>query len=122
MLARGQGKIVFTASMLSFQGGLLVTPYAASKSGVAGLARAFINEWASREKSVYGLALGYVATNLTEALRADSVRSEEILERIPEGHLVPPSDFGGPLVFICSQAANYIHGAILTVDGGWLAR
>jgi 2-deoxy-D-gluconate 3-dehydrogenase len=108
--------------MLSFQGGLYVAPYTASKSGIAGLVRAFSNEWAGRGVNVNGLAPGYIATEVTEALREDPVRSRQVLERIPAGRWGDPADIGGPLVFLCSSAADYLHGSILTVDGGWLAR
>lgn len=122
MLARKRGKVVFTASMLSFQGGLYVLPYTAAKSGIAGLVRAFSNEWAPRGVNVNGIAPGYVATEITAALRSDPMRSRQILERIPAGRWSEPEDLAEPLVFLCSSGADYLHGSILTVDGGWLGR
>lgn len=122
MVERGSGKIVFTASLLSFQGGITVPGYAASKSGVARLVMAFANEWASQGVNVNGIAPGYVATENTSALRADPVRSKAILERIPAGRWGTPEDFGGPVVFLASEAASYVNGSIITVDGGWMGR
>ena len=122
MVERGSGKIVFTASLLSFQGGITVPGYAASKSGVARLVMAFANEWASQGVNVNGIAPGYVATENTSALRADPVRSKAILERIPAGRWGTPEDFGGPVVFLASEAASYLNGSIITVDGGWMGR
>ncbi|WP_372394733.1 2-dehydro-3-deoxy-D-gluconate 5-dehydrogenase KduD [Azospirillum sp. HJ39] len=117
-----KGKIVNIASMLSFQGGIRVPSYTASKSGVAGITRLLACEWASKGINVNAIAPGYVATNNTAALRADENRSAEILGRIPAGRWSLPSDIGGPAVFLSSDAADYIHGTILPVDGGWLAR
>jgi 2-deoxy-D-gluconate 3-dehydrogenase len=122
MVERGSGKVVFTASLLSFQGGITVPGYAASKSGVARLIMAFANEWASKGVNVNGLAPGYIATENTSALRADPVRSKAILERIPAGRWGTPADFGGPCVFLASAASDYMNGSIVTVDGGWMGR
>lgn len=122
MLERKSGKIIFTCSLLSFQGGINVPGYTASKSAVAGLVKAFANEWASKGINVNGIAPGYVATNNTKALREDTVRNKSILDRIPAGRWGEPNDFKGPVVFLCSSASNYVHGEILTVDGGWMGR
>lgn len=122
MIARGSGKIVFTCSLLSFQGGINVPGYTASKSAVAGLVKAFSNEWASKGVNVNGIAPGYIATNNTAALRADPDRSTSILERIPAGRWGEPEDFKGPIVFLASEASAYVNGTILTVDGGWMGR
>ena len=117
-----KGKIINIASMLSFQGGIRVPSYTASKSGVAGITKLLACEWAGKGINVNAIAPGYVATNNTAALRADENRSAEILGRIPAGRWSVPSDIGGPAVFLASDAADYIHGTILPVDGGWLAR
>ncbi|MDE2829681.1 MAG: SDR family oxidoreductase [Gemmatimonadota bacterium] len=122
MVARGYGKIVFTASLLSFQGGITVPGYAAAKGGIATLTMALSNEWAGEGVNVNAIAPGYIATDNTEALRSDSVRSEQILARIPQGRWGQPDDLKGACVFLCSDAANYVNGAILTVDGGWMGR
>jgi 2-deoxy-D-gluconate 3-dehydrogenase len=122
MLDRGHGKIIFTASLLSFQGGINVPSYAAAKSGVAGLTRALANEWASRGVNVNAIAPGYVATDNTRALRDDPARNAAILDRIPAGRWADPEDFAGAAVFLASRASDYIHGAIISVDGGWLGR
>jgi len=122
MVARGKGKIVFTASLLTFQGGILVPSYAASKGGVGQLTMALANEWASKGVNVNAIAPGYIATDNTAALRADPARSEAILARIPAGRWGVPDDLKGAMVFLCSEVANYVHGAILPVDGGWLGR
>ncbi|WP_144720101.1 SDR family oxidoreductase [Agrococcus jejuensis] len=122
MLERGHGRIIFTASLLTFQGGINVPGYAAAKSGVAGLVHALSNEWASRGVTVNGIAPGYIATDNTEALRDDPDRSAAILERIPAGRWGRADDLGGATVFLASPAAAYVTGAILPVDGGWLAR
>ena len=122
MIARGSGKILFTCSLLSFQGGINVPGYTASKSAVAGLVKAFANEWASSGVNVNGIAPGYIATDNTTALRADPVRSKSILDRIPAGRWGEPEDFKGPAVFLCSEAASYVNGTVLLVDGGWMAR
>ncbi len=116
------GKIVNICSMLSFQGGIRVPSYTASKSGLAGLTRLLACEWASKGINVNGIAPGYFATNNTEALRADETRNRDILARIPAGRWGDPSDLKGAAVFLSSDAAAYVHGAILPVDGGWLAR
>jgi 2-dehydro-3-deoxy-D-gluconate 5-dehydrogenase len=120
--AKRHGKIVNIASMLSFQGGIRVAPYASSKSGLAGLTRALANEWAPLGINVNGIAPGYVWTNNTTALRNDETRSREILARIPAGRWGQPEEIAGAAVFLASAAADYVHGAILPVDGGWLAR
>ena len=122
MLERGHGKIVFTASLLSFQGGINVPGYTAAKSGIAGLVKALANEWTSRGITVNGIAPGYIATDNTAALRADPDRSRAILERIPAGRWGKPDDLAGATVFLASSAADYVSGIILPVDGGWLGR
>ena len=122
MVGKGAGKVINIASMLSFQGGVRVASYAASKSGIAGLTRLLANEWAAKGINVNAIAPGYFSTNNTEALRADESRNRSILERIPAGRWGQPSDLGGAAVFLASAASNYVHGAILPVDGGWLAR
>ncbi|MEN6413071.1 MAG: 2-dehydro-3-deoxy-D-gluconate 5-dehydrogenase KduD [Veillonellales bacterium] len=116
------GKIINIASMLSFQGGIRVPSYTASKSGVMGVTRLLANEWAKYNINVNGIAPGYMATDNTAPLRADAVRSAEILERIPAGRWGTPEDLGGPVVFLASQASDYVNGYTLAVDGGWLAR
>ncbi|WP_143305069.1 SDR family oxidoreductase [Chitinophaga vietnamensis] len=122
MLARGKGKIIFTASLLTFQGGINVPGYAASKGAVGSLVKAFANEWASKGVNVNAIAPGYIATDNTAALRADQQRSTSILERIPAGRWGEPEDFAGPVIFLASRASDYVHGTILTVDGGWMGR
>lgn len=122
MIERGYGKIIFTCSLLSFQGGINVPGYAASKGALASLVKALANEWASKGVNVNGIAPGYIATDNTEALRNDPERSKSILDRIPAGRWGEPEDFKGPAVFLASDAANYVHGTILTVDGGWMGR
>lgn len=122
MLKQGSGKIVNIASMLSFQGGILVPSYTASKSGIAGITRLLANEWSNQGINVNAIAPGYMSTDNTAALRADPNRSQSILARIPAGRWGEPSDLQGAVVFLCSQAANYLHGVILPVDGGWLTR
>jgi 2-deoxy-D-gluconate 3-dehydrogenase len=122
MLARGAGKIINIASMLSFQGGIRVAAYTASKSAVAGITRALANEWAGKGLNVNAIAPGYVATRNTQALRDDEIRSREILARIPQGRWATPEDIGGAAVFLSSAASDYVNGVILPVDGGWLAR
>ncbi|MGS0939715.1 2-dehydro-3-deoxy-D-gluconate 5-dehydrogenase KduD [Pseudomonas luteola] len=116
------GKIINIASMLSFQGGIRVPSYTASKSGVMGLTKALANEWAKHGINVNGIAPGYMATNNTAALRADEQRNAEILGRIPAGRWGEPIDLAGPVVFLASSASDYVHGHTLAVDGGWLAR
>lgn len=122
MVARGDGKIVFTASMLTFQGGITVPGYAASKGGIGQLTKALANEWASRGVNVNAIAPGYIATDNTAALQADATRNRTILERIPAGRWGKPEDLGGAVVFLCSPAGAYMHGTVLPVDGGWLGR
>lgn len=123
VLARGgTGKIVNIASLLSFQGGIRVPSYTASKHGVAGLTKLLANEWAAKGINVNAIAPGYIETANTAALRADADRNRQILERIPAGRWGKPEDIAGTAVFLCSPAADYIHGSILNVDGGWLAR
>jgi 2-deoxy-D-gluconate 3-dehydrogenase len=122
MLERRQGKIIFIASLLSFQGGITVPGYAASKSGVAALTKAFANEWAGSHVNVNAIAPGYMATDNTQALREDPVRSKGILERIPAGRWGRPDDLAGAAVFLASAASDYVHGTVITVDGGWMAR
>ncbi|MDG5496660.1 2-dehydro-3-deoxy-D-gluconate 5-dehydrogenase KduD [Niveispirillum sp. BGYR6] len=122
MLTRGSGKIINIASMLSFQGGIRVPSYTASKSGVAGLTKLLANEWAGKGINVNAIAPGYFATNNTEALRADENRNRDILARIPAGRWGEPDDLGGAAVFLASRAADYVQGHVLAVDGGWLAR
>jgi 2-dehydro-3-deoxy-D-gluconate 5-dehydrogenase len=122
MLARGSGKIINIASLLSFQGGIRVPSYAAAKSGVAGVTRAMANELAPKGIQVNAIAPGYIATNNTAALQADETRNRQILERIPSGRWGRPEDIAGAAVFLASPAADYITGHILAVDGGWLAR
>ena len=116
------GKIINIASMLSFQGGIRVASYTASKSGLLGLTRLLANEWAARGINVNAIAPGYFETNNTEALRADETRNRSILDRIPAARWGRPADLGGAAVFLASDAAAYVHGAVLPVDGGWLAR
>ncbi len=122
MIAQGSGKIIFTASLLSFQGGINVPGYAASKGGIARLTMALANEWASKGVNVNAIAPGYISTDNTTALREDKDRSASILGRIPAGRWGEPEDFKGPVVFLASEASNYVHGTILTVDGGWMGR
>ena len=122
MIERGSGKVIFTASLLTFQGGITVPGYAASKGGIGQLTMAFANEWAGKGVNVNAIAPGYIATDNTEALRNDPVRSEQILARIPAGRWGDPDDFKGPVVFLASDAAEYVHGATLLVDGGWMGR
>jgi 2-dehydro-3-deoxy-D-gluconate 5-dehydrogenase len=122
MIKNGSGKIIFTASLLTFQGGINVPGYAASKGAIGSLVKAFANEWASKGINVNGIAPGYIATDNTEALRNDPERSASILGRIPSGRWGEPEDFKGPTVFLASEMSNYIQGTILTVDGGWMGR
>ena len=116
------GKILNIASLLSFQGGILVPAYAAAKGGVAQLTKALSNEWAAKNINVNAIAPGYMATDNTAALRDDPVRSRQILERIPTGRWGKPEDLAGAAIFLCSAASDYVHGHVLVVDGGWLAR
>ncbi|MFN3589214.1 MAG: SDR family oxidoreductase [Spirosomataceae bacterium] len=122
MIERGAGKIIFTASLLSFQGGILVPGYAASKGAIQSIVKSFANEWADKGVHVNAIAPGYIATDNTEALRNDPERSKSILARIPAGRWGIPEDFAGPIVFLASDASNYIHGTTLLVDGGWMGR
>lgn len=122
MVEQGSGKIIFVASMLSFQGGINVPGYAASKGGVAQLTKALANEWASHGVNVNAVAPGYIATDNTQALWQDETRSQQILERIPAGRWGTPDDVAGAFVFLASSASDYVHGIVLPVDGGWLAR
>lgn len=122
MISKGGGKIIFTCSLLSFQGGINVPGYAASKGALASLVKALANEWASRNINVNGIAPGYIATDNTEALRNDPERSTSILSRIPSGRWGEAEDFKGPAVFLASDAGAYVQGTILTVDGGWMGR
>jgi len=122
MLKQGGGKIINIASMLSFQGGIIVPSYTAAKSGVAGITRALANEWAKHHINVNAIAPGYMATDNTAALRADPVRSASILDRIPAGRWGAPDDLKGIAVLLASSASDYMNGAIVPVDGGWLAR
>jgi 2-dehydro-3-deoxy-D-gluconate 5-dehydrogenase len=122
MVARGRGKIIFTASLLSFQGGITVPGYTAAKHGIAGLTKALANEWAPHGVNVNAIAPGYIATDNTQALRDDPTRSRAILDRIPAGRWGSADDMAGAAVFLASDAAAYIHGTVLPVDGGWLGR
>ncbi len=122
MVNHGGGKIINIASMLTFQGGIRVPSYTASKSGIGGLTKLLANEWAGRGINVNAIAPGYIATNNTAALQADETRNRQIMERIPAGRWGSPADMGGAAVFLASSAADYVQGHILAVDGGWLAR
>jgi 2-deoxy-D-gluconate 3-dehydrogenase len=122
MLERGAGKVVFISSLLSYQGGIRVPAYTASKSGIAGLVKAFANEWAGKGVNVNAVAPGYIVTDNTEALRADPIRYEAITGRIPAGRWGEGSDIAGSVVFLASENADYLHGSTITVDGGWMGR
>jgi 2-deoxy-D-gluconate 3-dehydrogenase len=122
MIPNGGGKIINIASMLTFQGGIRVPSYTASKSGIGGLTKLLANEWASKGITVNAIAPGYIATNNTDALQKDETRNRQILERIPAGRWGDPADLGGAAVFLASRASDYVQGHILAVDGGWLAR
>jgi 2-deoxy-D-gluconate 3-dehydrogenase len=122
MIARGRGKIVNVASLLAFQGGILVPAYAASKGGVAQLTKALANEWAGKGVNVNAIAPGYVRTDNTAPLQKDPVRSKAIVERIPAGRWAETKDIAGAVVFLCSPAADYVQGHVLVVDGGWMGR
>lgn len=122
MVERGAGKIIFTASLLSFQGGIYVPGYAAAKGGIAQLTKALSNEWAPKGVQVNAIAPGYIATDLTGPLRIDPVRNPDILARIPAGRWGEPADLAGAVVFLASRASDYVTGTVLTVDGGWMAR
>ena len=122
MIKVGRGKIIFIASILSFQGGITVPAYAASKGAIGQLTKALSNEWASKGLNINAIAPGYVATDMTAELQSDEIRNSSILERIPAGRWAIPEDFKGPAVFLASEASNYLNGTILTVDGGWMGR
>jgi 2-deoxy-D-gluconate 3-dehydrogenase len=122
MVERGYGKIVFIASLLSFQGGITVPGYASSKGGIKQLTMSFANEWASKGVTVNAIAPGYIATDNTRALREDEVRNKAILDRIPQGRWGTPEDLMGTVVFLSSDASNYLNGSVVTVDGGWMGR
>jgi len=121
-IAQGSGKIINIASMLSFQGGIRVPSYTASKSGLAGITKLLANEWAARGVNINAIAPGYMATDNTAALQADEARNKAILDRIPAARWGEPSDMGGAAVFLASSASDYVNGAVIPVDGGWLAR
>ncbi len=122
MVGHGGGSVINIASMLTFQGGIRVASYTASKSGVGGLTKLLANEWAAKGINVNAIAPGYIATNNTSALQADEIRNRQIMERIPAGRWGEPSDLGGAAVFLACDASRYVHGHVLAVDGGWLAR
>lgn len=122
MIERGSGKVIFTASLLTYQGGITVPGYAASKGGIGQLTMALANEWAGKGVNVNAIAPGYIATDNTQALQDDPVRSESILGRIPAGRWGNPEDFKGPVVFLASDASSYVHGSVMLVDGGWMGR
>ncbi|WP_210516003.1 SDR family oxidoreductase [Hymenobacter terricola] len=122
MIERGHGKVIFTASLLTFQGGITVPGYAASKGAIGSLVKALANEWAGKGVNVNAIAPGYIATDNTAALRQDADRSSSILARIPAGRWGEPDDFKGITVFLASEASSYVHGTIITVDGGWMGR
>ena len=122
MVARGEGKIVFTASVLSFQGGITVPGYAAAKGGIAQLTMALANEWASKGVNVNSIAPGYIATDNNKALRDDRARNEQLVVRIPAGRWGSPDDLKGAVVWLSSRAADYVHGSVVLVDGGWIGR
>jgi 2-deoxy-D-gluconate 3-dehydrogenase len=123
MLEQGRGgKVINIASLLSFQGGIRVASYTASKSGIGGVTKLLANEWAAKGINVNAIAPGYFVTNNTEALRSDEGRSRDILARIPAGRWGSPEDLGGAAVFLASRASDYVHGTVLAVDGGWLGR
>ena len=122
MLERGAGKVIFISSLLSYQGGIRVPAYTASKSGIAGLVKAFANEWAGKGVNINAVAPGYIVTDNTEALRADPIRYEAITGRIPAGRWGEGSDIAGSVVFLASENADYLHGSTITVDGGWMGR
>lgn len=122
MAEKGSGKIVFIASLLSFQGGVFVPGYAASKGGVKQLTMAFANEWAGKGVNINAIAPGYISTENTKPLVEDPIRSKAILDRIPAGRWGLPSDLAGTIVFLCSEASDYLNGTVITVDGGWMGR
>ena len=122
MIVQGSGKIIFTCSLLSFQGGIFVPGYAASKAALSSLIKALSNEWASKNININGIAPGYIATDNTAALRNDVVRSKSILDRIPAQRWGDPDDLKGATIFLASKASDYVNGTIITVDGGWMGR
>ena len=122
MLSRGSGKIIFTASLLTFQGGITVPGYAASKGAIGQLTMALSNEWASKGINVNAIAPGYITTDVTQALQDDADRSKSILARIPQNRWGNPADFKGPVVFLASEAPSYMNGTVVVVDGGWMGR
>ncbi len=122
MIEKGRGKIIFTASLLTFQGGITVPGYAASKGALGQLTMALANEWADKGINVNAIAPGYIRSDMTDALQKDPIRSKAILSRIPQGRWGTPEDFKGPVVFLASSASDYMNGSILTVDGGWMGR
>ena len=122
MILRGGGKVIVTASLLTFQGGINVPSYAASKGAIGSLVKAFANEWAAKGVNVNAIAPGYIATDNTDALRKDPIRSKSILDRIPAGRWGESEDFKGATIFLASKASDYVHGTVLTVDGGWMGR
>ncbi len=122
MVSKGNGKIVFTASLLTYQGGITVPGYAASKGAIGQMTMAFANEWAGKGVQVNAIAPGYIATDNTKNLRNNPERAEAILARIPAGRWGEPDDFKGPIVYLCSPASDYMNGSIMTVDGGWMGR
>ena len=122
MVSRGAGKVIFTASLLTFQGGILVPSYAASKGGIGQLTKALANEWAAHNVNVNAIAPGYIATRVTDAIRNDPVRNKTIMDRIPAGRWGDPDDLKGIVVFLASAASDYMHGAVINVDGGWMGR
>ncbi len=122
MIQRGSGKVIFTASLLTYQGGITVPGYAASKGGIGQLTMALANEWAGKGVNVNAIAPGYIATDNTQALQDDPDRSAAILSRIPAGRWGAPEDFKGPVVFLASEASSYVHGSVMLVDGGWMGR
>ena len=122
MAERGYGKVIFIASLLAFQGGILVPGYAASKGGIKQLAMSFSNEWASKGVTINAIAPGYIATDNTKPLREDPARNKAILDRIPAGRWGEPKDLMGTVVFLASPASDYLNGTIVTVDGGWMGR
>ena len=122
MVKRGEGKIVFTASVLTFQGGITVPGYAAAKGGIGQLTMALANEWAGKGVNVNSIAPGYIATDNNQALRDDALRNEQLLVRIPAGKWGSPDDLKGAVVWLSSRAADYVHGSIVVVDGGWMGR
>jgi 2-deoxy-D-gluconate 3-dehydrogenase len=122
MLERGHGKVIFVSSILGFQGGVTVPGYASTKSAVIGLTKALANEWAGRGVNVNAIAPGYMRTDNTQVLQDDAARSEAIRDRIPAGDWGSPTDIAGTAVYLASSAADYVHGTVITVDGGWMGR